>query len=124
MEPADAKKFKNSGQFSIEMFRKLPDNILSLETLVQILEHLNIVAPVHPYQEEAVSVRPHQEESMFFMPCILQNASNKDIAEYEKENPIPENLSPLFVRYKCGLVPLGVFSAVIAYLLHRNSYKV
>ena len=121
MEPADAKKFKYSGQFSIEMFRKLPDNILSLETLVQILEHLNIVAPVHPHQKEAVSVRPHQEESMFFMPCILQNASNKDIAEYEKENPIPENLSPLFVRYKCGLVPLGVFSAMIAYLLNQIS---
>ena len=112
IESAAAKIFKNSGQFSIETFKNSSDYILPLETLVQILEHLNIVAPVC------------QEESVFFMPCILQNASDEDIAKYEKENPIPEYLSPLFVRYKCGLVPLGVFSAMIAYLLHPVSYKV
>ena len=134
LQPADAEKFKNYGQFSIEMFRDLPNYIFNLGTLVRILEHLNIVAPVrshqkesvsvHPHQEKSESVRPHQEESVFFMPCVLQNASDEDIEEYEKENPIPETLSPLFVRYKCGLVPFGVFSAMIACLLNRKSNKV
>ena len=123
LQPADAEKFKDLGQFSIEMFRDLPE-YKNLKTLVWILEHLNIVVPVRPYQKESVSVPSQQKELMFFMPCILQNASDEDIAEYEKEYVIPKDLSPLLVRYKCGLVPLGVFSAMIACLLNQISYKV
>ena len=127
LQPADAEKFKDRGQFSIEMFRELPE-YNNLKTLVRILEHLNIVAPVRPYQKESVSVPSQQKELMFFMPCVLQNASEEDIAEYEKGNEkeyvIPKDLSPLLVRYKCGLVPLGVFSAMIACLLNQISYKV
>ena len=127
LQPADAEKFKDRGQFSIEMFRELPE-YNNLKTLVRILEHLNIVAPVRPHQKESVSVPSQQKELMFFMPCVLQNASDEDIAEYEKGNEkeyvIPKDLSPLFVRYKCGLVPLGVFSAMMACLLNQISYKV
>ena len=103
--------FKETGQFSIEKFKEISDFSLPLINLVDILEHLNIIASVS-YDDS--------EETMFFMPCILQNASDDEIANFEKENPIPQVLSPLFIRYDCGFVPLGVFSSMIANLMQAT----
>ena len=113
-EPA-ASAFKRTGQFQIKKFEGASDFILPLETLVNILSHLNIIAPIP-------SIEP--TETTFFMPCILQNASDEEIDAFEKKNAILSDMSPLFVRYECGFIPVGVFSAVIAHLVHQSSQKV
>ena len=107
--------FKATGRFSIENFKEITEFSLPLKTLVDILEHLNIIARVSS---------DDSEETTFFMPCILQNASDEKIAMFEKKNPIPQVLSPLFIRYHCGFVPLGVFSSMVANLMRQATQKV
>ena len=113
--PRATKLFKTTGQFSIKKFKAISDFSLPLETLIVILEHLNIIAQVSS---------DDSEEAMFFMPCILQNASDDEIAMFEKENPIPQVLSPLFIRFDCGFIPLGVFSSMVANLMQQAIQKV
>ena len=36
----------------------------------------------------------------------------------------PLHVAPLMIRYKCGFVPLGVFPALIATLIHRTSFRI
>ena len=110
---ADADKFKMTGMFSVERFKRSSDYIISLKTLIYILDHLNIVAPIHS---------PNQEKKVYFMPCILPNITEQDLAKYEEHHSrFP---SPLYIRYKCGFVPLGVFSAMIANIIHLTAQKV
>ena len=109
---AAAEKFKKEGQFSIEEFQGASDYTLPLNILVEILQHLNIVALV---------CSKSVEKTMFFMPCVLQNASDEEITKFQEENPMPLVLFPLFVRYECGFVPLGVFSSMIANLMQNAS---
>ena len=109
----DADEFKRTGMFSVERFERPSDYIISLKTLIYILDHLNIVAPIHS---------PNQEKKLYFMPCILPNIPEQDLAIYEEHHSrLP---SPLYIRYKCGFVPLGVFSAMIANIVHLTSQKV
>ena len=115
VDKAAASAFKRTGQFHIKKFEGVSGFILPLETLVNILSHLNIIALIP-------STDP--EETTFFMPCILENASDEDIGAYEKKNAMPSVMSPLFVRYDCGFIPIGVFSAVIAHLVHQSSQNV
>ena len=112
---AAADSFKKTGQFSIEEFQAASDYTLPLNILVEILKHLNIVAPVHS---------KNVEKTMIFMPCVLQNASDEEITKFQEDNPMPLVLSPLFVRYECGFVPLGVFSSMIANLMQKASQNV
>ena len=114
-DEAAAIEFKGTGQFQIKKFEGASGFILPLETLVKILSHLNIIATI-PSTDPA--------ETTFFMPCILENASDKDIGAYEEKNAMPSDMSPLFVRYECGFIPIGVLSAVIAHLVHQSSQKV
>ena len=115
MDGAAASVFKRTGQFKIKNFEGASGFILPLEILVNILSHLNIIASI-PFTDPA--------ETTFFMPCILQNASDEEIDAYEKKNDMLSDMSPLFVRYECGFIPTGVFSAVIAHLVHQSSHKV
>ena len=115
VDKAAASAFKRTGQFQVKKFEGVSGFILPLETLVNILSHLNIIASI-PSTDPA--------ETTFFMPCILENASDEDIGAYEEKNAMPSDMSPLFVRYECGFIPIGVFSAVIAHLVHQSSQNV
>ena len=116
VDKAAAIAFRKTGQFQIKTFEGASGFILPLETLVNILSHLNIIALI-PSTDPA--------ETTFFMPCILENASDEEIDAYEKKNDmLSDIMSPLFVRYECGFIPIGVFSAVIVYLVHQSSQKV
>ena len=111
---AAASEFKNTGQFSLECFSRQVDTPLPLEILLIVLEHLNIIAPIPS---------ANREETMYFMPCILPNASDTDIVTYE-EDKMPHEVSPLYIRYDCGFVPMGVFSATVANLIQQSSKNV
>ncbi len=107
--------FRKFGKFSVADFKDIGDDILPLEKLVLILSHLNIIAPVQ--HKSGIS------GDVYFMPCVLQNASDKELEDYRlsfSQNDLPS----LFVYYTCGFVPLGIFPATVANFFRQISDKV
>ncbi len=57
------------------------------------------------------------------MPCVLLNASDKELEDYQlscSQNDLPS----LFVYYMCGFVPLGIFPATVANFFRQIIDKV
>ncbi len=106
---------KNNGKFCLETFSCEIETPIELGKLVLILEHLNIIAQF---------VSSNREETVYFMPCVLPNASDEELKKYEDRIEMLENISPLYIRYDCGFVPLGVFPAMVANLIQQGSQKV
>ena len=113
-------RFREMGQFSLEDIRGATSNFsgdyISLNQLVKLLEHLNIIAPIiHD------NSRPNPSKVIYFMPCVLQNASSEELNIYSNCNPyLPASL---MIRYKCGFVPLGIFPAIISHLVSHSYLK-
>ncbi len=115
VDKAARERFRESGKFSVAKFKVLGDDILPLEKLVLILSHLNIIAPVQ--QPSGIS------GDVYFMPCVLLNASDKELEDYRlscSQNDLPS----LFVYYTCGFVPLGIFPATVANFFRQIIDKV
>ena len=55
------------------------------------------------------------------MPSVLQNASHDEIAEWWGKVSAKSSPAPLFIHYKCGYTPIGVFPAMIANLSGNQS---
>ncbi len=111
----DRSNLKNKGKFSLESFSCQIETPMELGMLVLILEHLNIIAQI---------VSSNREETVYFMPCVLPNASDEELKKYEDRIEMLGNISPLYIRYDCGFVPLGVFPAMVANLIQQGSQKV
>ena len=113
---AASEKFRETGQFSLEDIRGATENMsgdfIPLQKLVKLLEHLNIIAPV--LQPVPTS------EATYFMPCVLQNATHEEQDRWWGGVSNPPSPAALFIRYKCGYVPIGVFPAMIASLAGRQ----
>ena len=114
-----SERFRETGQFSLEEIRGATSNVsgdyIPLIQLVKLLEHLNIIAIVkddsHPSQTKPIQ----SSKVIYFMPCVLQNATSEELDIYSSCNPcLPASI---MIRYKCGFVPLGIFPAVIANLV-------
>ena len=128
-------KFKKTGQFSFNDIQKLSKNlksgILSLPQLVKLLEHRNIIARIsspHSFAEESctpLSKRPKlasnvplrsDESVVYFMPAVLPSAQESDLNVFH--NPVDP--APLLIRFKSGIIPVGVFCASIAGLVAKK----
>ncbi len=107
-----AEMFKNKAQFTMEDLIKATkdnvDNVISMEKLVTLFEHHNILAPL-PVSQDRTKVT-------YFMPCILRSATKNEI----KKTPVSSDVAPLIYRYKCGYLPLGVFSSLIISLVSKT----
>ena len=57
------------------------------------------------------------------MPCVLQNATHSELGKWWDSNASKFALAALFIRYKCGFVPIGVFPALIANLAGNKSVE-
>ena len=121
-----SERFRETGQFSLEDIRgatsKVSGDYIPLNQLVKLLEHLNIIARIvqdnsHPSQTTPI----HSSKVTYFMPCVLQNASNEELTIYSSHNPY--HPAYLMIRYKCGFVPLGIFPAIIAHLVGHSPLK-
>jgi len=121
MNTAAAEKFKNTGQFTIEdlemVTAEVSGDYLSAKQLVLILEHLNIVAVI----QGACS---YDEEVTYLMPSVLQSAPREVLEAISPSYPSQPKLAPLMIQFKCGFVPIGVFSALMANLMSKKSFKV
>ena len=55
------------------------------------------------------------------MPCVLQSLTQEELDKWWESASNPLSPDPLFIRYKCGYVPIGVFPAMIANLAGQES---
>ena len=120
----NAEEFKKTGKFVLSHITapttKISGDHIPPLKLVALLEYLHIIARIFAHSQEVLSLAsPNEEEVTFIMPCVLQNAT-KEVLDSKEMVPA---VSPLMVRYKCGFVPIGVFPAMIAYLIASKSFR-
>ena len=106
----DCEQFRKTGMFSLQTIEDLTARsyeYLSSAKLVKLLEHLHIIAPIRVKSGEA---------EKYFMPCVLSHAAPTNIEE-KASSKIP----PLFITFRCGYCPKGVFSALIVHLMSKHN---
>ena len=109
--PHDAHKFRETGIFplhTIEDVTARSSEHLSSAKLVKLLEHLHIIAPIRGKIGEV---------EKYFMPCVLSHAAHKGNIRGRASSKIPT----LFVTFRCGYCPKGVFSALIVHLMSKHN---
>ena len=109
--PHDAHKFRETGIFPLHTIEDLTarsSEYLSSAKLVKLLEHLHIIAPI---------LGKSGEVKKYFMPCVLSHAAHKASIREEASSKIP----PLFITFRCGYCPKGVFSALIVHLMSKHN---
>ena len=107
----DCEQFRKAGMFSLQTIEDLTARsreYLSRAKLVKLLEHLHIIAPIRGKSGEV-------EE--YFMPCVLSHAAPKARIQKEVSSKVP----PLFITFRCGYCPKGVFSALIVHLMSKHN---
>ena len=101
-------EFEKKGVFTLEDFLTLQHEsppLLPPEKLLQLLEHLQIVAP---FQEEG--------QTKFFIPCVLAH-SESEKSESQSSLSQSSDIPPLLITFKCGYCPKGLSGALITHLL-------
>ena len=109
--PHDAHKFRETGIFPLHTIEDLTaqsSEHLSSAKLVKLLEHLHIIAPIRDASGEV---------EKYFMPCVLSHAAHKASIQVEASSKIPS----LFITFRCGYCPKGVFSALIVHLMSKHN---
>ena len=108
--PYDACQFRETGIFPLHTIEELTarsSEYLTSAKLVKLLEHLHIIAPIRGKIGEV---------EKYFMPCVLSHAAPKSIEE-KTSSKIPS----LFITFRCGYCPKGVFSALIVHLMSKHN---
>ena len=107
----DDEQFRKTGMFSLctikELTARSPEYLNSTK-LIKLLEHLHIIAPIHDTSGKV---------EKYFMPCVLSHASPKASSREEASSKVP----PLFITFRCGYCPKGVFSALIVHLMSKHN---
>jgi hypothetical protein len=126
---AASENFRKTGQFCLEDIRRATNEVsgnsrdfIPLQKLVKVLEYLNIIARIAP-STSGKSCSPHNTKITYFMPCVLQNATHEELDKWWDSNSSSLPPAPLFIQYKCGFVPIGVFPAMIANLAGNDSLE-
>ena len=127
VEKAASEWFRETGQFSLEDIRRATADIsgdyIPLLQLVKLLEHLNIIAIIKwPEPDQSQGSHAKSSKVVYFMPCVLQNALNKDLLIFEEDDSNSLLPASLMIRYESGFVPLGLFPAAIANLVGNDSF--
>ncbi len=107
-----ATMFKNKAQFTMaDLLKATKEDVkvfISVEMLITLFEHHNILAPLPITRDRKVIT--------YFMPSILRSATKDELQKV----PISADVAPLVYRYKCGYLPLGVFSSLIIGLVSNT----
>ena len=120
------KEFRSKGIFRLSDIKVTnTDDLLTLQQLVNVLKHHNLLAEVKYNPVDHISCRPSQsqhsnasgvpdETSRYIIPAVLKYAS-----EEELKFPPSSEVVPLIIQFKTGFVPFGVFCALEAQLIFR-----
>ncbi len=107
-----AAMFKNKAQFTMsDLLTTTKEDVkdsISMEMLITLFEHHNIIAPL--------PITRDRKDLTYFMPSILRSATKDELQMV----PISADVAPLVYRYKCGYLPLGVFSSLIIGLVSNT----
>ena len=109
--PHDAYQFKEIGIFPLHTIEDLAaqsNEYLNSAKLVKLLEHLHIIAPIRGASGEV---------KKYFMPCVLTHVAPKVKIQGKASSEIPA----LFITFRCGYCPKGIFSALIVHLMTNHS---
>ena len=109
--PHDAHQFRDIGIFPVHTIENLTarsSEYLSSAKLVKLLEYLHIIAPIRGKSGEV---------EKYFMPCVLSHAAPKARIQEEASSKVP----PLFITFRCGYCPKGVFSSLIVHLMSKHN---
>ena len=127
--------FVRTGCFSPQDI-KLPNEdlfskkLLSIDTLVNLLVHLNIIVEVPsnvhmqadgyvPPSADSVGVTTKQK-TCYFLPAVLQTAESSLLVREVNGDQCPE---PLCIRFPTGYLPLGFVCALSANLIAESNLK-
>ena len=111
-DPVVWEDFKKKGIFPFSIFERISGSsghLLTPSRLVNLLEHLHIIAPL---EEDG--------EKKYFMPCVLSHAQPaEDISRTsgDQSAELSSNSSSLLIGFRCGYCPKGLFAALVVYLL-------
>ena len=136
--------FVRTGCFSPDDIRVMDTQsskkgLLSVDTLVQLLVHLNIMAEVPAdlghatvtHSGKALAASNDQEggnktikhKQYYFLPAVLQTAESSLLvreASEANEELLPE---PLCIRFQTGYLPLGFVCALCANLIAESNFE-
>ena len=119
---AASERFQQTGQFSLQDIREAvvdtSGDFIPLDKLIELLKHLNIIAQVAQTVSDSSAVK---SGAVYFMPCVLPNAPSAELKVSHKSSPGQVLPFPLMIRFKCGFVPTGVFTAMMANLASQQS---
>ena len=118
LKPGEVDDFHLRGLFSLSQIEEETEeqrsDLLTPKQLVDVLEHLNLLAEVKQDEEESTT-SGQSSETKFIIPAVLDYAS-KVALEPSRLCKAP----PLLIHFEGGFVPFGVFSASIARLIARQ----
>ena len=121
---AASERFQQTGQFSLQDIREAivdtSGDFIPLVKLVELLKHLNIIAQIDQTTSDSSAVK---SGIVYFMPCVLPNAPSAELKVSHKSSSSKILPFPLMIRFKCGFVPTGVFTAMMANLASQQSLK-
>ena len=124
---AASERFNKTGQFSLKDIRRATAGVsgdyIPLEKLVKLLGFLNILVPFIISISTSLSSHTLSFEEMYFMPSVLLNATQEEMASWWDDTHKQVSPAPLFITYQCGFVPIGIFPAMIANLTAERSLK-
>ena len=119
--------FVKTGCFSPQDIKTMDEKtkstkkLLSVDTLVKLLVHLNIIAVIPSgdsllAQEDEADIA--KRKKYYFLPAVLQTADLALLANEENADQLPE---PLCIRFRTGYLPLGFVCALSANLIAEGS---
>ena len=119
--------FVKTGCFSPQDIKTMDEKtkstkkLLSVDTLVKLLVHLNIIAVIPSgdsllAQEDEADIA--KRKKYYFLPAVLQTADLALLANEENVDQLPE---PLCIRFRTGYLPLGFVCALSANLIAEGS---
>ena len=129
---ACSEKFRETGQFVLKNLVAAMDDaskkieepqkkdLIRPKKLIALLKFLHIIAPISGDRPTHSSTE--EQDIVYLMPCVLRTASKHQLDYIFNNLGRPLHVALLIIRYKCGFVPLGIFPALIANLVHRTSF--
>ena len=125
---AASEAFQQTGKFSLQDIRQAivdtSGDYIPLEKLIELLKHLNIIARItQSVPDSSSSTYAATSGVVYFMPCVLPNAPSAELKIAHTSSPGQVLPFSLMIRFKCGFVPTGVFTAMMANLVSQGSLK-
>ncbi len=124
---AKAERFRKTGQFAFKDLLTatcdISTDLISPCKLVALLKYLHILCEI--LSDDPSSTEPQlvaEEDSEYFMPCVLESTSCKELDLIHKEACRSCLVLPLSVYFTCGFTPIGLFPALIAGLFSNKSF--